>query len=130
MYSFLLILAGAFVLLIPLYKINFWILIIQGITAIYFFTVAKKLFSTWGEKKKKIEILKNRNRDVFRPDTFEVYMQAPCGRLVVRAVLADMEKSNEYKNLLVYKKPFLSMMKENCASQKATIYINENYIKG
>jgi hypothetical protein len=55
-------------------------------------------------------------------------MQAPCSRLVVRSVLSDLNLKNKYKNLLVYKKPFLAMIKENLQPVKQSIYINEDFL--
>ena len=124
-YSLLLVLAGALAFLLPFYRINAWILVIQGIIAIKLWLVAGKLFLTWDDKKVKREILVGKNRDQFRPDTFDVFMQAPCGRLLVRSVLAELGKSNEYKNLLKLKKPLLTALKENCTPAKTVIYINE-----
>lgn len=115
---------------IPFFKISFWILAVQGIIAIKLFATGFNMISAYGEKKRKIILLVKKNRDTFRPETFAIFMQAPCGRLIVQAALSDMEKSNEYKNLLCYKKPLLSMLKENCFPQKTYIYVNEDYIKG
>jgi len=98
------------------------------IIAIKIWHVAAKLFSTYEDKKRKREILINRNRDNFRPETFDVYMQAPCGRLIVRSVLSELGKTSEYKNLLKRKKPFWALLKENCVPAKTIIYINEEVI--
>jgi len=127
MYSFILIFAGISVILLPFYKINICFLIVQIIVALFLFGFASKLFYIWGDKKAKRNILLSRNRKEFRPDTFEVYMQAPCGRLIVRSVLKELGKSNEYKNLLKMKKPFWVTAKENCTPVKTVVYINENF---
>lgn len=112
-------------MLLPFYKISIWILVVQGIIAIYLFTVAGKLFATWDEKKRKIEILVSKNRAEFRPETFRVFIDAPCGRLLVRSVLSELGKSNEYGNLLKMRKPLLTAIKENCTPAETVIYINE-----
>ena len=125
-YSFLLIGAGVLVLLIPFYKISLWIIILQVIVSIKLIIVGGKLFSTWTYKKRKVTVLTARNRRIFQPTTFEEYMQAPCGRLVVKVVLSKLDKSYEYKNLLKLKKPFLSIIKENCQPTKTIIYIRED----
>ena len=129
LYSFLLLIAGILVILLPFYKISKWVLIPQGIIALYLLVTGGKLFSTWDDKKAKISILLGKNKDEFRPDTFEVFMQAPCGRLVTKTVLADLGKSHEYRNLLKFKKPFLKAIKESCKPTKAVIYINEEAFK-
>jgi hypothetical protein len=114
-------------LVMPFYRITKWTLVIQAIIAINFFLIAGKLFSTWEDKKLKIEILKKKNQDTFRPDTFDVFMQAPCGRLIVHQVLADLHKQGEYKSLLKLQKPLLERLRDNCMPVKTVIYINEDY---
>jgi hypothetical protein len=120
--------AGILILAIPFFIISKWILIAQGIIAIKLFVISGKMFSAWGNKKKEIDILTKRNQNEFRPDTFEIFMQAPCGRLVTRQVLKDLNKQNEYKNLLKFRKPLLEVMRENCVTPDAKIYINEEAI--
>lgn len=126
-YSFILVFAGILVIFLPFYMISKWILIPQGIIALYLFYTGCKLFSTWDDKKAKIAILLGKNKDEFRPDTFKQFMEAPCGRLVVRIVLAELGKSHEYKALLIMKKPFFVLLKENCTPTEAVVYINEDY---
>jgi len=125
-YSFVPIFAGALVLLLPFYKINKYIFIVQIIITFCLFILAAKLFCAWEDKKKKRQVLLGKNRDVFRPDTFEVFMQAPCGRLIVQSVLSELCKSGEYKNLLKFKKPVLVAIKENFKPVKTVVYINED----
>jgi hypothetical protein len=126
-YSFLIICAGILTLVMPFYRITKWTLVIQAIIAIKFFMIAGKLFSIWEDKKLKIEILKKKNQDAFRPDTFDVFMQAPCGRLIVHQVLMDLHKHGEYKSLLKLQKPLLERLRDNCMPVKTVIYINEDY---
>jgi len=127
-YSLLLVMVGVVILLIPFYKINIWLIIIQIIATIKLLMIGGKLFSTWNDKKRMINILLSKNRKEFKPETFSEYMQAPCGRLVVKVVLKELGKSNEYKNLLKLKKPFWRNVRENCRPTKMVIYINETYI--
>jgi hypothetical protein len=100
---------------------------VQVIAAIKIFMTAGKLFLAWEDKKIKIEILKKKNMDEFRPDTFGVFMQAPCGRLIVRQVLMDLHKPNEYKSLLKLRKPLAERLRGNCMPAKTVVYINEDY---
>jgi hypothetical protein len=124
-YSFLIAGAGILTLVAPFYKISKWTLVIQAIAAIKLFMVAGKLFSAWKDKKLKIEILKKKNQDEFRPDTFGVFMQAPCGRLIVRQVLMDLHKHREYKSLLKLQKPLLERLRNNCMPVKTVVYTDE-----
>jgi hypothetical protein len=105
-----------------------WILVVQAIITIKLFTIAGKLFSTWEDKIKKMDILLKRNKNEFRPDTFEVYMQAPCGRLMVHQVLRDLHKQGEYKSLLKPQKPLLERLKNNCMPVKTAVYINKDFV--
>jgi hypothetical protein len=104
-----------------------WILVVQAIIAIKLFMIAGKLFSTWEEKIKKMDILLKRNKNEFRPDTFEVYMQAPCGRLMAHQVLRDLHKQHEYKSLLRLQKPLLERLRNNCTPVKTVIHINKDF---
>ncbi|MDR1179552.1 MAG: hypothetical protein LBK44_03540 [Spirochaetales bacterium] len=126
-YSFLIACAGILTLIVPFYRISRWTLIIQAIVAIKLFMIAGKLLFTWKDKKLKMEILKTRNRDKFRPDTFGIFMQAPCGRLIVHQVLMDLHKHKEYKSLLKLRKPLLERLRNNCTPVKTVIYITEDY---
>jgi hypothetical protein len=125
LYSFLLFLTGVLAVFLPLYKINIWALIIQGIIALCLFISAVKLLAAWDDKKRKIAVLLGKNSNEIQPETFCVFMQAPCGRLVARFVLSELGKSHEYKELIKMKKPFLEAAKENCLPVKTVIYINK-----
>ena len=126
-YSFLLFFCGIISILIPLYKISLWFLIPQIIACLIFFKQAFKLFSSWKDKKIKYQILMGKNKNEFRADSFEVFMKAPCGRLLTKAVLKDLHKEEEYKNLLVYKEPFVISLRNSCKKQVTTVYINEDF---
>jgi membrane protein CcdC involved in cytochrome C biogenesis len=128
MYSFLIVCAGILMLVAPFYRMSKWTLVVQAIIAVKLFMIAGKLFSAWEEKVKKIDMLAKRNRDEFRPDTFAVFMQAPCGRLIVRQVLRDLHKQDEYKSLIKLQKPLLERLRTNCAPAKTVIYINKDFL--
>jgi len=127
-YSFLIVCAGILALVLPFYLITKWTLIAQGIVAVNLFLISGKLFSTWDSKKREIDLLVKRNKNEFRPDTFKVYMQAPCGRLVVREALRNLNMQGEYKTLLKLQKPLLERLKNNCTPSKTVIFINEEAI--
>jgi hypothetical protein len=113
------------VLLLPLYKITIWTLAGQIPISLYFFKVSFDLFSTYEEKLKKIDILIGKNKKEFRANTFKVFMQAPCSRLIVKYTLNQINRKNEYKHLLNMKKPFMENLHENCTPVDTVIYINE-----
>ena len=103
-YALLLTIAGVLVLFLPFYRINIWIIVIQIVVAIKLLLIAARLFSTWNDKKRKINILLSKNSKEFKLETFSDYMQAPCGRLLVRVILSELGRSTEYKNLVKLKK--------------------------
>ena len=125
-YSFLIVLAGIGVLLLPFYRLFIWIFVIQGLAAIALFMLAGRLFSTFTEKKRMVALLVKRNRGELRPETFQLYMEAPCSRLVVKTALADLKQQNRYHELLKYKRSFIAVLREGMTPVKTTIYINED----
>jgi hypothetical protein len=124
----LIALGGISTLIVPFYRISLWILVIQAVVAIKLFITAGRMFLAWDDKKLKIDILIKKNRNVFRPDTFDVFMQAPCGRLIVHRVLRDLHLREEYKSLLKLRKPLLERLRSNCMPAKTVIYINKDFI--
>ena len=127
-YSFLLAGAGILVLALPFYLLSKWTLVIQGIAAVKIFLISARLFSSWESKNREIELLVNRNKNEFRPDTFTVFMQAPCGRLVACEALRILNKQEQYKTLLKLRKPFFDRWRENCTPSKTVIYVNGELI--
>ena len=126
-YSFLLLLCGAITVLIPLYKISKWLIVPQVIRSLFCIKQAIGLFMTWKDKKTKYEILMGKNKNGFRPDSFKIFMQAPCGRLLTKVVLKDLGLSNKYNELLIYKEPLFISIKNGCIKQETKIYINKDF---
>lgn len=122
-YSFLLLAAGLAIIIPPLYKRSFLLLIPQIALTLVCMAHSAKLFSSWGDKKTKYTILLKKNQNGFRPDVFEIFMKAPCGRLLTKAVLKDLGIKNRYKELLVYKTSIFSA--GNCRTQETKIFISE-----
>jgi hypothetical protein len=127
-YSFLVAVAGILVLLLPFYKLTLWTLIGQVPVVLYLFKVSFDLFSTYEDKLKKINILILKNKKEFRADTFKVFMQAPCSRLIVKYTLNQINRKNEYKYLLEMKKSFVENVREGCTPVDAVIYINKETV--
>jgi hypothetical protein len=96
--------------------------------SLYLFKVSFDLFSAYKDKLKKIDILIGKNKKEFRSDTFRVFMQAPCSRLIVRYTLNQINRKNEYKYLLEMKKPFVENVREGCTPVDTVIYINEENV--
>lgn len=128
-YAFLLLVGGIGMVFIPLYKINKWLFIIQIVITFVCWKNSLRIFRSWNDKKRKYKILMQRNSECFRPDTFREYMQAPCGRLLVKIVLNDLNLSHEYNTLKKLKQPFIKTLKNSCKSQKTIVYINKNNLE-
>lgn len=128
-YALLLLVGGVVVIFIPIGLSLIWSIIIKVIVCSILFKEAHTILSSWSDKKRKYTVLMTRNCEEFRPDTFKEYMQAPCGRLLVRVVLKDLNKTEEYKNLYKsYHQPLWKTIKENLKPQKTVVYINPNYV--
>ena len=110
---------------LPLRRISPLLMIPQIITVLAFFYHSAKLFSTWKDKKIKYKILFAKNKDEFKPESFKIFMQAPCGRLLSKAVLKDLGIRSRYRELLTYKEPFWTSLKNGCGTVQTKIYINE-----
>ena len=126
-YAFLLLLVGIGIMLFPGYRIAWWVVFIQLVVAAPFLKGAHGIFASWKDKKRKYDLLMQRNADQFRPDTFAEFMHAPCGRLLVRIVLKDMQCPERYKELKHLREPFIKQLRKNCKPQKRTVYVNPDY---
>lgn len=128
-YSFLLLICGIIIALIPFFRILKWLVIPQVAVSLFFVIQAVKLFSTWQDKKIKYKILIEKNKNVFYPETFKIFMQAPCGILLTKAVLNDLGLKERYSEVKIYKKSFFDLTKAGCMNknQKTRIYINEDF---
>lgn len=127
-YSFLLLLLSILFFSVPLYKISLYFLFVQIPFGLYVLSRSVKLFSTWNEKKRKYAVLMAKNQGGFREESFAVFMQAPCGRLLVKTVLKDLGMPNQYKELKKYKKTFFSAVRDSCKPVKTTVYINKDFL--
>ncbi len=121
-YAFFLLALGIGIGVVPCYRIGWWLVGIQVILGLVCIYKAIEIFYSWADKKRKYKVLMERNNPVLRPDTFTDYMQAPCGRLLVRVVLQDLGCPQTYQQLKALRKPFKETLKENCRPQKTIIY--------
>jgi hypothetical protein len=127
-YALLLAFLGAGVLFIPLFKISPWFLIIQIPGALKIFMISFRLFAAWPDKKRMMVLLLNKNKNEFHPESFKIYMQAPCSRLLVKSVLGQSGKKEKYRELLIYKGSLLAEIKKNLTPVKTRVYVNEKYV--
>lgn len=98
-YAYLLLLAGIGIVFIPLHSFHRAFLIPQIIAALFFINLGIKILKRWKEKKRSYHILIERNSTKIHHESFKEYMQAPCGRLIVKVVLKDLGESRQYKIL-------------------------------
>ena len=128
-YALLLLFVGGGVLLIPLWLYHWAFALLQVAIAYPFIKNGAKILASWETKKREYKILMERNAEKFRPDTFAKYMEAPCGRLLVKAVLKDLGYSQHYKSLKVYQTSIWQIMRtEVCcrANRGAVIHFYDN----
>ena len=69
----------------------------------YLAVLALQLFSSTNTKIRSYGILMGRNKSIFHADSFGIYMKAPCGRVLVRRVLRDLELRGRYSELKMLK---------------------------
>ena len=85
--------------------------------------MAIKIFATWPGKIRHYNKLMENNTQVFSPDSFKEYIQAPCGCLLTRIVLKDLGKTDQYPNLCKLRSPLGERIRSVCEPHKTVIYI-------
>ncbi len=128
-YAILLLVLGVGMGILPVYEISYYLIIPQVLLIAVFLKGAFGIFSSWTDKKRKYVVLMERNSKEFRPDTFYEYMQAPCGRLLVKIVLSDLGLSEQYVVLRKQRQPFFKELKNNCATKEVKVYTMNDYKK-
>ena len=125
-YAFLLFIIGVGIAFTPIYKSgHWWLVAAQVVTVFIILKGSVEIFKSWNDKKRKYHVLIERNAETLRPDTFSEYMKAPCGRLLVKIVLKDLGKQDEYKNLKKYKEPFIKKLAKAHKPKKSIVYMKE-----
>ncbi len=91
-YAYLLIILAVGVAVIPLciWGVKWWLALAQCACVYLALRGAATILSAWPDKQRKYAILMEKNRDELRPDTFRQFMDAPCGRLLAKVVIADL----------------------------------------
>lgn len=125
LYAGLLLLAGAVTVAVPLYRITALFLFIQIPAAFFCLYQSARIFSVWKDKKRRYEKLLERNKAEWEAHSFRPYMISPCGRLLVKAVLSDLNRKDEYRNLKQYIPSLKNQVKLNCRTEKTVVYINK-----
>lgn len=118
--------ALSFILFVFLFVENFILRIFVCLLSIYFLIVAYKLFISLNSKIRSILMLIKKNRSEFKIESFEQYIQAPCGRQVVKVSLSKLGYLEKY-NLLKNKFPLNFFIKRN-SKIRIVYYKNEQEI--
>lgn len=126
-YAGLLLLAGAAAVAVPLYRITALFLFIQIPAAFFCLYQSVRIFSVWPDKRRRYEKLLERNAAEWEAHSFRPYMISPCGRLLVKAVLSDLNRKDEYRNLKQYIPSLKNQVKLNCRTEKTVVYINKDF---
>ena len=85
-----------------------------------------KIFATWPGKIKHYNKLMETNSQLFSPDSFKEYIQAPCGSLLTRVVLKDLGKTDQYPNLCKLRLPLRERIRSIYEPHRTVIYIREH----
>lgn len=126
-YAYLLLFVGIGIGVLPLYKYGWLPVIPQAILVFVCLRGSVKIFSSWPDKKRKYEVLMQRNEKQFRPGTFNEFMKAPCGRVLTIVVLKDLGIPEKYKELKKLRGPLLKRLKDNCAPSPTIVRTEEDY---
>lgn len=122
-YAFLLLFIGIGIGVLPVFRISMWLIIPQAIFVIIFLRGCFRILSTWNQKKREYSILFARNEHELTPSSFTDYMQAPCGRLLTKLVLKDLDKTSSYTDLKKLGKPFIEFLKDGCRGQQTVVTV-------
>lgn len=127
LWAFFLLLTGIALAVLPVYRLGTVAVVIQVIAVTIVGRGAINIFRTWDDKKRKYTVLVERNRAALRPDTFNEYLDAPCGRLLVKVVLSDLGQSDRYRAMRKARPGFWTCKKENFRRQNVRVYINPKF---
>lgn len=129
-YAYLLLFMGIGIAFIPFYRLHWLLLVPQVIAALLLLNASAKIFKNWKSKKRSYNVLMERNRDGLRDDTFKEYMQAPCGRLLVRIVLSDLGESGQYRRIRkMYRmslRDTIKTIRESWKPKRTVVYVIKN----
>lgn len=124
-YAFLIILMGIGIIFLPLSGISPYLIYVQILLALICLKAAISILKKWNSKKRRYKKLIEANTGCFNPDSFKEYMQAPCGRLLVKVVLDDLGKKEQYKKLKKTRISWIRTIKSNFKVTKTVIYKKE-----
>ncbi len=116
-YAYLLLFMGVGIAFVPLYKAHWSLAAAQAVLVAVVIKAAFKILFRWKEKKRCYHVLVERNRNGVRDELFKEYMQAPCGRLLVKVVLNDLGERQHYK---ILKKKYTVSLRDTVREMRAS----------
>lgn len=123
-YALFLLAVGGGILLFPGWLFSWWITLAQVVVSYPFLKTGIDILSRWESKKREYRLLMERNQKEFNPSSFELYMGAPCGRLLVKVVLKDLGYSDKYTSLLVYKRTICYFIREDFCNKRKKVVVH------
>ena len=90
LYAWILLIYSVIIALIPLYKITVWLIALQAAIILPMTIFAIQILKQFPRKQREYRLLIERNKEQLRPDSFWLYADAPCGRLLMWLVLKDL----------------------------------------
>lgn len=126
MYAILILIMGMVIIFLPLSQYSSYLIYLQILLFLICLKASFKIFSSWKAKKRRYMKLIQENMSCFNPSSFEEYMKAPCGRLLVNLVLKDLGYQDQYHKLKIYKISWNKTVKENFKVKKIVVYKNKD----
>ena len=97
MYGLLLLFLGLVLLFtIPTLNLSVLLFVFKCIVVAYFLFCGIRILASWSEKKKHYGQLISINKNRIKDESFESFMQTPCGRLLTKSVLRELNKRDYY----------------------------------
>lgn len=124
-YAFLIIIMGIGIIFLPLSAFNYYLISLQILLFLICLKAAASILNKWKSKKRRYKKLIDENLVCFNPDSFKEYMKAPCGRLLVKVVLKDLDEEEQYNRLKDTKISWIKTLKSSFKVTKTIIYKNE-----
>lgn len=126
-WAFFLLLCAVGLALAPVWRLGAVAVAVQVVVVLALAKGSLNIFNTWGDKKRKYAVLVVRNGNGIRPETFGEYLDAPCGRLLVRIVLRDLGEERRYREIRKTRKGFWRLDRNACRGQRVVVRVNPNY---
>lgn len=109
-YGFVLAILGLILFSIPTLQLSVLLFVVKCLIVLFLEYKGIFIFSQWEEKKKHYQQLMSINQKRIKGESFESFIRTPCGRLLTKAVLRDLGKTEYYP---VLKKTYVLSFRES-----------------